>query len=479
MRQVKKRVFQVLKNVEVTDAGSEGQSVARVNDKVIFIKGAVPGDIVDVQLTKKKNNYAEGRAIDIHKFSDKRATPVCEHFGVCGGCKWQNMNYESQLFYKHKQVSDALRRIGKIDVTIMPAVLASKATLHYRNKLEYTFSNKKWLTQEQIDDKGNVFSNSAGSPNSRNGLGFHIPGAFDKVLDVNKCYLQDDLSNKIRLEIKSYALKNGLEFFDIREQKGLLRNLIVRNTSLGEWMVVVIFFKEDEANKKMLDHVQSAFKEITSLMYVINPKKNDVISDLEVHLHSGKDHIIEQLEDLKFKVGPKSFFQTNTAQALELYKVTRDFAGFKGDELVYDLYTGTGTIANFIARQVKKVVGVEYIEESIKDAKENSILNNITNTVFYAGDMKDILNDEFVKENGKPDVIITDPPRAGMHEDVVRKINFLQPSKIVYISCNPATQARDLLLLTDDYNVSKIQAVDMFPHTHHIENIVLLERKEA
>lgn len=476
MRHIKKKVYQVLKNVEVTDAGSEGQSVARVNDKVIFIKGAVPGDVVDVQLTKKKNNYAEGKVVDIHRFSEKRTEPVCEHFGVCGGCKWQNMKYESQLFYKQKQVSDALRRIGKIDIPEMPAVLGSSEVLHYRNKLEYTFSNKKWLTQEEIENKTNVFSNSPDASNTRNGLGFHIPGMFDKVLDINKCYLQDDLSNKIRLEVKAYALKTGLSFFDIREQQGLLRNLIIRNTSLGEWMVVVVFFQEDENVKKMLEHLRTSFPQITSLMYVINPKKNDVISDLEVHPFSGNNYIIEQLEGLKFKIGPKSFFQTNSKQALELYKVAREFADFKGDELVYDLYTGTGTIANFIAGRVKKVVGVEYIEEAIKDANENSLLNGITNTVFYAGDMKDVLNDEFVSANGKPDVVITDPPRAGMHEDVVNKINLLSPAKIVYVSCNPATQARDIVLLSENYRVSKVQPVDMFPHTHHIENVVLLER---
>lgn len=474
MRHIKKKQLPLLQNVSVNDAGSEGQSVARVNDLVVFVKDAVPGDVVDVQLTRKKNRYAEGRAVQFHSLSDKRTAPLCEHFGVCGGCKWQNMKYEHQLLFKHNQVKNALTRIGKIVFPDIPPVLPSADIFYYRNKLEYTFSNKKWLTTEEIADKENIYSDANGK--TRNGLGFHIPGMFDKVLDINKCFLQDDLSNKIRAELKQFALDNAYPFFDIREQQGLLRNVIIRNTSTGEWMIVLVFYSNNEKNIKLLDYLKTVFPGITSLMYVINHKKNDTISDLEVLLHSGKNYITEVMEGLKFRIGPKSFFQTNTKQALKLYELTREFAGFTGNELVYDLYTGTGTIANFIAKKVKKVVGVEYVEAAIDDARKNSELNDIRNTVFYAGDMKDVLNDEFVTVNGKPDVIITDPPRAGMHEDVVKKIISLMPEKVVYVSCNPATQARDILLMAENYRVTRVQPVDMFPHTHHIENIVLLEK---
>ncbi len=473
MRPRNKKPLPVLENVTVTDASSDGQSVARLEEYVVFIKGAVPGDVVDVQITRKKSKYREAKVINVRTPSNKRVLPVCEHFGTCGGCKWQNMSYEWQLFYKQKQVSDALTRLAKIELPEIQKIIPSQKTYHYRNKLEYTFSNKKWLTQETLDDKTISFDDI-----SRNALGFHIPGMFDKVLDINTCHLQEEPSNSIRLEIKKYALENSLTFFDIREQLGLLRNIIIRSTSTGEWMLIVSFFYNDKINiEKLLNHISAEFPQITSLQYVINSKKNDTISDLEIQVFKGNDSIYEKMEGLKFKIGPKSFYQTNSDQAYELYKVTRDFAAIKSNEVVYDLYTGTGTIANFVAHQAKKVVGVEYIPTAIEDAKINSNINNITNTVFYAGDMKDVLNDAFINENGKPDVIITDPPRAGMHDDVTKKMLEIAPARIVYVSCNPATQARDLQLLDAKYKVTKVQPVDMFPQTHHVENVVLLELK--
>ncbi len=469
MKKVKK-IHPVIENLSVIDASSDGQSVARTDEYVVFIKNAVPGDIVDVQVTRKKSKYREGKAIVFHQFSDKRTEPVCKHFGVCGGCKWQNMSYQWQLFYKQKQVSDALTRLAKIELPEIQTIVPSKKTYNYRNKLEFTFSNKKWLTTEEIESEKDY--------GNRDALGFHIPGMFDKILDIDECHLQEEPSNAIRNELRKYALENKLPFFDLREQIGLMRNIIIRSTSTGEWMVIVAFHYEDkEAIKNLLDHLGNSFPQITSLHYVINPKRNDTISDLEIKLYKGNDSIVEQMEGLKFKISPKSFYQTNSEQAYELYKVTRDLAAIQPHEVVYDLYTGTGTIANFVAHQAKKVIGIEYVPAAIEDAKINSSINNIPNTLFYAGDMKDILNNDFIIQNGKPDVIITDPPRAGMHEDVVKKMLEIEPERIVYVSCNPATQARDLQLLDVKYKVTRVQPVDMFPQTHHVENVVLLEKR--
>lgn len=479
MRPIKKRTPVILENITITDAGSEGQAVAKVNDLVIFVSGAVPGDIVDVELTHKKKNYAEAKVLRLIHASDKRAKAACEHSGVCGGCKWQNMEYTWQLHYKQKHAYDCLQRIAKMPLPELTPILPSATSFYYRNKLEYTFSNKKWLTLEEIQNKSIVFGEEE-NQESRNALGFHIPKMFDKILDIQHCHLQGDPSNAIRLFIKKYALQHQLSFFDIRNQEGFLRNLIIRNASSGELMVILsVFYEDKEAREALLNALANEFPAITSLMYVINSKRNDTISDLDISCFKGKDHIMEQMEDLKFKVGPKSFYQTNSEQAYQLYKITRAYAGLTGNEVVYDLYTGTGTIANFVARQAKKVVGVEYVEAAIDDAKINSSINDIHNTSFYAGDMKDVLNDEFILTNGKPDVVITDPPRAGMHEDVVKKLAELSPGRIVYVSCNPATQARDLALLADKYNITKVQPVDMFPHTHHVENVVLLSLKQS
>lgn len=470
MRKMDKKPIQIVENIAVIDASSDGQAVAKTEEYVMFIKGAVPGDIVDVQITRKKSKYREAKVITIKQKSEKRIDAVCAHFGVCGGCKWQSMSYDWQLFYKQKQVTDALTRLAKIELPEIQKILPSAKTYHYRNKLEYTFSNKKWLTEEEISTNQEI--------GNRNALGFHIPGLFDKILDIDTCYLQEDPSNNIRLAVKKFALENDLTFFDIREQIGLLRNIIIRSTSTGEWMVILSFYYDDKENiAKLMNHLSEQFPQITSLQYVINSKKNDTIGDLDIIVFKGNDSIYENMEGLKFKIGPKSFYQTNSDQAYELYKVTRDFAALSGTEIVYDLYTGTGTIANFVAHQAKKVVGVEYVPAAIEDAKVNSGLNSITNTSFYAGDMKDVLNDEFVKQNGKPDVIITDPPRAGMHDDVTKKILEIEPNRIVYVSCNPATQARDLQLLDSKYKVVKVQPVDMFPQTHHVENVVLLEKR--
>ena len=466
-----KKPLPLIEKLELTDTGTEGQSIGKHNGMAVFVKNAVPGDVADVQLTRKKNKYAEGKAVHFHKLSEKRTDPLCEHFGVCGGCKWQYMKYEDQLAFKQKQVHNQLVRIGKLDIPPILSIIGSKNVYYYRNKLEFTFSNKMWLTEEQIGSK-KEFGN-------RNALGFHIPGLFDKVLDIDHCYLQAEPSNSIREEIKRYALENELSFFDLRQQTGLLRTLIIRTSSLGQTMVILVFHADEkETIEKMLGHLSNKFPQITSLQYVINPKRNDTIADLDVHLFSGEDCIYESMEGLKFRISPKSFYQTNSQQAYELYRVARDFAGLKGNEIVYDLYTGTGTIANFIAKNAAKAVGIEYVEAAIEDAKINARLNGIHNTSFYAGDMKDVLNDGFVKENGRPDVIITDPPRAGMHEDVVKKINELSPEKIIYVSCNPATQARDLGLLKDNYAITHVQPVDMFPHTAHVENVVRLERKQ-
>ena len=447
--------------------------MAKVNELVIFVPYVVPGDVVDLQVKRKKNHYAEAVAVKFHEKSPLRTEPFCSHFGVCGGCKWQCLSYEEQLKYKQKQVFDNLTRIGKVELPEFRPILGSEKTRFYRNKLEFTFSNKRWLTEEEVKQDVKY--------DQMNAVGFHIPGAFDKVLAIDKCWLQDDISNQIRNAVRDYAYAHNFPFFDLRTQEGLLRNIMIRTSSTGELMVVLqCKVIDDEGRRKMeeiLQFMADSFPQITSLMYVINNKCNDTIGDLDVEVFKGNDHIFEEMEGLRFKVGPKSFYQTNSEQAYNLYKVAREFAGLTGNELVYDLYTGTGTIANFVARQARKVVGIEYVPEAIEDAKVNSALNGIDNTLFYAGDMKDILTNDFIAEHGRPDVIITDPPRAGMHNDVIDVILAAEPKRIVYVSCNPATQARDLQLLDGKYKVTAVQPVDMFPHTHHVENVVQLERR--
>lgn len=465
-----KKPHPILNAITITDIAAEGKAIARVNDVVVFVPFVVPGDVVDLQVTRKKSHFMEARPIHFHSYSPTRTEAVCEHYGICGGCKWQILPYTEQIRYKQKQVTDNLTRIGKIELPEIMPILGSERTEFYRNKLEFTFSNKRWRTIEEMNE-GKEFD-------TMNAVGFHIPGQFDKVLDINKCWLQNDISNRLRNEIRRYALEKELTFFDLRSQVGFLRTMIVRTTSTGQLMLIMVFFYEDTAAQNaLLQHVADEFPEITSLLYIINSKANDTITDQEVHTFRGSDCIYEEMEGLKFKIGPKSFYQTNSEQAYELYKITRNFAQLTGNELVYDLYTGTGTIANFVAHQAKKVVGIEYVPEAIEDAKVNSAINNIENTLFYAGDMKDILNAAFIEQHGKPDVIITDPPRAGMHDDVIEAIRFASPKRIVYVSCNPATQARDLSLLDVDYRVAAVQPVDMFPHTHHVENVVLLVRK--
>ena len=459
----------LLEQVEITDIGSEGKALARVENKVVFVPYTAPGDIVDIQVTRKRKNFLEGFVTKYHKYSEDRIDAFCEHFGTCGGCKWQHLPYEIQLKAKQQQVADNLERIAKIPLPEISPIMGSAKTRYYRNKLEFTFSNRRWLTKEEIEEDKTHEDLYA--------LGFHVPKLFDKVLNVNTCYLQDDFSNKIRNEVRDFALKNNYTFFDIRNHHGLLRNLIIRNTASGQWMVIVVFYEDaQDKREKLLEHLKSTFPEITSLNYIINSKANDSIADQQVVNYAGKDHLLEEMEGLQFKIGPKSFYQTNSDQAYELYKVARNFAGLTGDETVYDLYTGTGTIANFLASKAKNVIGIEYIEEAVEDARFNSELNKIGNTSFYAGDMRDLLNREFFETHGKPEIIITDPPRAGMHQDVVNAILESDSEKIVYISCNPATQARDLAMLNTKYDVKKIQPVDMFPHTHHIENVVLLEK---
>lgn len=447
--------------------------MAKVNELVIFVPYVVPGDVVDLQVKRKKNHYAEAVAVKFHEKSPLRTEPFCSHFGVCGGCKWQCLSYEEQLKYKQKQVFDNLTRIGKVELPEFRPILGSEKTRFYRNKLEFTFSNKRWLTEEEVKQDVKY--------DQMNAVGFHIPGAFDKVLAIDKCWLQDDISNQIRNAVRDYAYAHNFPFFDLRTQEGLLRNIMIRTSSTGELMVVLqCKVTDDEGRRKMeeiLQFMADSFPQITSLMYVINNKCNDTIGDLDVEVFKGNDHIFEEMEGLRFKVGLKSFYQTNSEQAYNLYKVAREFAGLTGNELVYDLYTGTGTIANFVARQARKVVGIEYVPEAIEDAKVNSALNGIDNTLFYAGDMKDILTNDFIAEHGRPDVIITDPPRAGMHNDVIDVILAAEPKRIVYVSCNPATQARDLQLLDGKYKVTAVQPVDMFPHTHHVENVVQLERR--
>jgi 23S rRNA (uracil1939-C5)-methyltransferase len=467
----KKKELPLLEKVRITDIGSEGNALARVDNQVVFVPMLIPGDIVDIQVRKKRKKYLEGSVVRFHEYSSDRIKPMCKHFGVCGGCKWQHLPYNLQLKFKEKQVRDNLARIGKVYLPDINPIIGSTEIFKYRNKLEYTFSDKRWLTKEEIKSDNDFEKEDA--------LGFHIPGLFDKVLDIRECHLQPEPSNAIRNAVRRYAHKKCLPFFNLRQQSGFLRNLIVRNTSSGKVMVIVVFFlDEKERREGLLDFLASEFPQITSLMYIINSKRNDSLADQLPVLYKGDDHLTEDMEGLKFRIGPKSFYQTNTVQALKLYRVARDFAGLTGKEIVYDLYTGTGTIANFVASFALKVVGIEYVEDAVKDALANSEMNNIKNTVFFAGDIKEILSEHFMEVNGYPDVIITDPPRAGMHEDVVNTILSASPSKIVYISCNPSTQARDILLLSTKYIVARVQPVDMFPHTHHVENVVLLSRKD-
>lgn len=469
----KKKPLPILENVTITDYAAEGKSLARVNDLVVFVPFAVPGDVVDLQVRRKKHSYCEAEIIRIVKPSDVRVEPRCAHFGVCGGCKWQNVPYAEQLKMKQKQVFDQLTRIGKVELPELRPILGSEKTFGYRNKLEFGCCNKRWLTKEEVAT-GTEYT-------QMNAIGFHITGAFDKILPIEKCYLMDDLHNRIRNAIRDYAYATGMTFYDLRGKHGLLRDIVIRNSDTGEWMVLVQFHYDEEGDdgraKALLQHVADTFPEITALLYVDNQKMNDTYNDLDLQVFKGNDHIFETMDGLKFKVGAKSFYQTNTEQAFRLYSVVRDFAGLTGGELVYDLYTGTGTIANFVSRYARKVVGIEYVPEAIEDAKVNSEINGITNTDFYAGDMKDILTDAFIAENGRPDVIITDPPRAGMHHDVVQTIIRAAARRIVYVSCNPATQARDLALLDQYYKVEAVQPVDMFPHTPHVENVVLLNKR--
>ena len=469
----KKKPLPLLENITITDIAAEGKAIAKVDGLAVFVPFVIPGDVVDLQIRRKKHSFAEAEAVNFHQYSPDRAKPFCPHFGVCGGCKWQILPYELQLHHKQKQVEETLRRIGKVELPEINAILGSRKTQEYRNKLEFGFCNKKWLTNEQVAS-GEVFDNM-------NAVGFHITGAFDKILDIEECHLMTDINNRLRNAIREYAFENNLSFFDYRAQQGLLRNMMIRTSTTGELMLLMQFCihtPEEEAQAKdTLAFIHKTFPEVTSLLYVNNTKCNDTIGDLDVCTYFGTDPIYEEMENLRFKVGPKSFYQTNSLQAYELYKVAREFASLTGNELVYDLYTGTGTIANFVAHQAKKVIGIEYVPEAIEDAKVNAELNHLNNTLFYAGDMKDILTQDFINEHGRPDVIITDPPRAGMHADVISTILFAEPKRIVYVSCNPATQARDLTLLDEAYRVVKVQPVDMFPQTHHVENVVLLERR--
>ncbi|MDX6181668.1 23S rRNA (uracil(1939)-C(5))-methyltransferase RlmD [Flavobacterium sp. Fl-77] len=459
----------VFHQIPVLDAGAKGVSVAKAPDgKVIFIPNVVPGDVVDVQTFKKRKAYYEGKAVKFHEFSEHRIEPICEHFGACGGCKWQNMKYSQQLYYKQNEVKNHLQRIGKVELPEFETILGSEKQFFYRNKMEFSFSNSRWLTEKEIESTEDL--------GNRNALGFHIPKMWDKILDINKCHLQEDPSNAIRNEIRAFANEHNLTFFNPREHSGLLRTFMIRTASTGEIMVLIQFFEEDKNNRELiLDHLYEKFPQITSLQYVVNSKQNDTIYDQNVKLYKGRDYILEEMEGLKFSINAKSFYQTNSDQAFELYKITRDFAGLSGDETVYDLYTGTGTIAQFVAKKAKKVIGVESVPEAILDAKANAERNNISNCVFFVGDMKVVFNEAFIAQHGKPDVIITDPPRDGMHKDVIEQILKIAPKKVVYVSCNSATQARDLALMDEKYKVTRVRPVDMFPQTHHVENVVLLE----
>lgn len=460
----------ILEEVTITDVAAEGKSIARVNDMVVFIPYGAPGDVVNVKLDKKKKNFAEGHIDRLISPSTIRVTPPCEHFGVCGGCKWQHLPYESQLHFKQKQVKDALERIAKIKIPEIRPILGSSNIWEYRNKMEYTFSNRCWLTFEQL--------NSEEQFHDRNAVGFHIPGAFDKVLDIHKCHLQDDLSNRLRNFLREYAKEKGYSFYDLKAQHGLLRTMMVRITSIGQTMLLVSFGENDnESINDVMQAIKNKFPDLTSLLYVVNTKANDTFADLDIETYSGMPYIEEDMDGLRFRIGPKSFYQTNSRQAYELYKTVRELADLKGDELVYDLYTGTGTIANFVSKHCSKVIGIEYVPEAIADAKVNSEVNGINNTLFYAGDMKDVLTEDFIANHGRPDVMIIDPPRAGMHADVINVILSTKPERIVYVSCNPASQARDLALLDCEYEVNAVQPVDMFPHTHHVENVVRLSKR--
>lgn len=463
----RKKKNRIIENVHVQDIGSEGKSIARLEGQVIFVTKALPGDVIDVKITKKKKNYLEGIPLKFHEYSDMRIEPFCKHFDICGGCKWQDLPYKEQIQYKRKQVVDNLERIGKVSPDKIHDMLPSEHTRFYRNKMEYTFSSFRWLTKEEIESSDRNLETR--------GVGFHIPGRWDKVVDIEKCHLQKDPSNQIRNAIRNYALEKDFSFFDLKKQEGFLRNLIIRTSTTGELMVVVIFFHEEQEQiASLMKYLKDQFPQITSLMYMINPKANDSIYDLEPLLFEGREFIYEWMEGLSFKIGPKSFYQTNSEQAYELYKIVRNFADLKGSETVYDLYTGTGTIANFLAQHAGKVIGVESVPEAIQDARENSDMNDIHNTLFYAGDMKDVFSEQFISAHGKPDVVITDPPRAGMHKNVVENLLKAAPGRIVYVSCNPATQARDIEILKEKYHVVETQPVDMFPHTYHVENVALL-----
>ena len=477
----KKKPLPVLENITITDFAAEGKSLARVDDMVVFVPWAVPGDVCDLQVRRKKHSFMEAEVIRYHSFSPLRTKPFCQHFGTCGGCKWQQLPYEEQLKMKQQQVYDQLTRIGKVELPVFRPILGSVKTQEYRNKLDFGCSNRRYLTNEEI---------ASGKEFARDAIGFHITGAFDKILPIEKCWLMDDLHNQIRNEVRDYAIQHHMSFFDLRQQVGLLRDVIIRNSNTGEWLVIFQFHYDETGGeqeaKGLMQHIADTFPQITALMYLDNQKCNDTIGDQEILTFKGNDHIFETMEDLRFKVGPKSFYQTNTEQAYHLYSVAREFAFSEYSEysensenkpLVYDLYTGTGTIANFVARKARKVIGIEYVPEAIEDARINSEINHIDNTLFFAGDMKDILTDVFIAEHGRPDVIITDPPRAGMHPDVVKTILRAAPQRIVYVSCNPATQARDLQELDTDYRVAEVQPVDMFPHTPHVENVVLLIKR--
>ena len=468
----KKKQLPVFENITITGIAAEGKALTRINDCVVFVPMAVPGDIVDLQITKKKHSFMEARVLRYVKLSDQRCEPRCRHFGVCGGCKWQMLPYEEQLRYKQQQIVDNLTRIGKLSLPEISPIIGSKKIYAYRNKLEFTFSNQQYYTWDEINAVGGIEN-----LNKQPGLGFHISNNFDKVLDIKECHLQDGINNLIRNDIRQFALDNGMSFFDLRNQTGFLRNIIIRTSNTNQLMLIVVMTQDDTDRRNLLlNHIADTFPQISSLLYVVNSKANDTITDLPVRVFKGNDHIIEQMENLQFKVGPKSFYQTNTDQAYELYKIARRFAELTGDELVFDLYTGTGTIANFVAHQARQVIGIEYVPEAIEDARVNSDINGIKNTLFYAGDMKDILNEGFIECHGRPDVIITDPPRAGMHPDVVETIINARPERIVYVSCNPATQARDLAMLQEHYHITAVQPVDMFPHTQHVENVVQLKR---
>jgi len=468
-RKIKDKI--IFENITVLDAGAKGVSVAKAPDgKVIFVPNVVPGDVIDVQTFKKRKSYYEGKALKFHAFSEHRTEPVCQHFGVCGGCKWQNMEYSQQLHYKQNEVLNHLQRIGKVELPDFEPILGSQKEFFYRNKMEFGFSNARWLTQQEIASTTDL--------DDRNALGFHIPKMWDKILDIHKCWLQDDPSNDIRNEVRKFAIENNLAFFDPRNHEGLLRTLMIRTASTGEVMVLIQFFDDNKAERELImDFLSARFPQITSLLYVINQKQNDTIYDQDVVVYKGRDHIFEEMEGLSFSINAKSFYQTNPSQAYELYKITRDFAGLTGNELVYDLYTGTGTIAQFVSKKARKVIGVESVPEAIAEAKENAKRNNIENCEFYVGDMKMVFNDAFIAEHGHPDILITDPPRDGMHKDVVAQILKIAPNKVVYVSCNSATQARDLALMDEAYKVVRVRPVDMFPQTHHVENVVLLEKR--